>query len=201
MVTLISFLHEYAPKDQDFKAALEVFCNIGAAEFLVPSQNVRDLVVQQGFSMTLIETFETIFSASKPAIALQMAHCASHKCFVVVCEYGSPQERFLQNQQGLLGNQEQLVQPQLFVRYSATSPAIEKYSIGRFVTIPKDHVIHIAYQNKSLCTGTALIPFRSGKRWEVDCEAFFYRGKVYAAFNVTSPLNVAPGQQSMFGDI
>ncbi len=41
---LYSFLHEYTPQDQDFKAALEHYCNIGAAEFLIPDEDVHKAI-------------------------------------------------------------------------------------------------------------------------------------------------------------
>src|SRR6185295_12498409 len=49
---LYSFLDQYAPGDKAFKTTLEAFCNIGAAEFLIPSQDVRNIIATEGFSVT-----------------------------------------------------------------------------------------------------------------------------------------------------
>lgn len=182
---LYAFLHEFASiSDKDFRNALERYCNFGAAEFLVPSDEIRLTIEERGFSITLVEHFDTRYYASKPAIGIQLAQCTSHECFVVICEYGLPPRPF-DDQERLTdtpGNRE----PQLYVLYSSSSPA-NKYSIARFVPIPKDHLITVSYIRQELLKGRAIIPFRSGTPWECDCEAFCYKGKVYAAFNISPP--------------
>ena len=186
---LYSFVHEYAPNDKDFKIALHRYCNIGAAEFLIPSEDVHKVIAERGFSMTLVEYLEREYPVSKPAIAIQLAQCASHKCFVVICEYGwVPQQA---TQQLHMSSISQSRRPQLYVMYSSSSPS-NKYTIARFMPIPKDHVITASYESQQLFSGRARIPFRSGTRWECECEAFFYKGKVYAAFNASLP---APSNQ------
>jgi len=182
---LYSFLHEYtAASDKHFDAALEHYCNIGAAEFLIPAEEVCKVIEEQGFSIRLVEHLEPIYPASKPAIAIQLAQCAIHQCFVVVCEWGQmPQQQM--PQVSFLSPMDS--RPQLYVLYASSSPSA-RYSIGRFVTVPSDHVIALAYQSQSTVKDTAPILFRSGNReWKCECEAFYYKGKVYAAFNASPP--------------
>jgi Zn-dependent peptidase ImmA (M78 family) len=185
---LYSFLHECSPNNDDFKASLDDFCNIGSAEFLIPSDDVHKVIAERGFSITLVEHLEQRYSASKPAIAIQLAQCAKHKCFVVVCEYGLLPQRTTKQitRQVNLRGMPQTRQPQLYVTYSSSSPLV-KYRIAKFVPVPKDHVITGAYESRQLVKGQAKIPFRSGTVWKCECEAFFYKGKVYATFNVSSP--------------
>jgi hypothetical protein len=180
---LYSFLHEYTPRNQDFKTALERYCNIGAAEFLIPAEDVRKAIAERGFSIRLVEYFEPKYPASKPAIAIQLAQCATHKCFVVVCEWG----RMPQQQTSQVSFSSAVETPQLYVLYASSSSSTG-YPIGRFVLVPSDHVIAIAYETQGSVKDIAPILFRSGnRRWKCECEAFYYKGKVYAAFNASSP--------------
>lgn len=179
---LYGFLHDHSPKD--LHSLLEHYCNIGAAEFLVPAKDVRKIIIERGFTIKLIQELDHIFQASKPAIAIQLAQCASHSCVVVVCEYGIiPQRNLDQNAFDVV---EKSTQPQMFVRYSSGSPAY-KYNTGRFIPVPKEHLIMTAYEDQSLIKGRGNIPVHSGKSWTNDCEALFYKGNVYAVFNVTAP--------------
>lgn len=187
---LYSFIHEYASvDDKHFNAVLERYCSVGAAEFLIPAEEVRKVIEQQGFSIKLVQHLEPSYPASKPAIAIQLAQCAAHQCFVAVCEWGQmPRQRAAQASFLSPVNSG----PRLYVLYASSSPST-KYPIGRFVPVPSDHVMALAYQGQNAIRGTAPILFRSGNRaWKCECEAFYYKAKVYAAFNVTPP--TSPGQ-------
>jgi Zn-dependent peptidase ImmA (M78 family) len=178
---LYSFIHEYG--FHGFDQTLEHYCNIGAAEFLVPLEKIQEHIKQKGFGIQLIYEFDNICSASKPALAIQLAQAANHKCIVVVCEYG-----FLQNQnQSQTGMDCEEKKLQLFVQYASSSPSC-KYSCSRFVPIPRNHLIYAAYLNQQYVVGRDKTIFKSGNNWTVDCEAFFYRGKVFAVFNLSMPV-------------
>lgn len=179
---LYGFLHDHCPGD--LRPTLEHYCNIGAAEFLVPADSVRRIIQERGFAIELINHLDEVFPASKPAVAIQLAQCAAHSCVVVVCEYGViPRQN---RDQAYFANIRDATQPQLYVRYSSGSPAY-KYNTGRFIPIPKGHIIASAYEAQGLVKGRGNIPVHSGKAWPNDCEAYYYQGNVYAVFNVTSP--------------
>lgn len=180
---LLSFLHDYAP-GTSLDTALDRYCNMGAAEMLMPSGEVRRTIEEQGFSITLIEQLDRRLIASKPAIAIQLAQCASHECYIVECQYGVPGAH--NRGQPELAQSRSSRRPCLHTTLATGSPSA-KYPIGRYVTIPPTHLMAQAYEEQSLVKGFARIPFRNPSDWRVDCEAFFYRGKVYATFNVTSP--------------
>jgi Zn-dependent peptidase ImmA (M78 family) len=186
---LYSYLHEYAL--DDLESVIESFCNIGAAEFLVPSNDVMAIVAKEGFSIELISYLDVRYPASKPAIAIQLAQVAAHQCAIVVCAYGHIPSRY---EAAALFDSLPNELPQIYVQYSACSPSF-KYKIGRFVAIPREHIISNAYIENASLSGKGLIPFLSGTKWEVPCEAYFYKGKVYAVFNVTS--SVPRGQLSL----
>jgi len=192
---LYSFLHEYAStNDEHFETALESYCNIGAAEFLIPAEDVRTIIKERGFGIALIEQLEPLYPASKPAIAIQLAQCATHKCFVVICAWGIMPHRQRPPQTSYFSSV--VIQPQLHTVYASSSPSTG-YLIGRYVPVPSDHVIAAAYQSRSMVKGTAPILFRSGnRRWRCECEAFYYKSRVYAAFNASQP--ISPDQLRLF---
>ncbi len=192
---LYSFLHEYgSTNDQHFDTMIEQYCNMIAAEFLIPANTIRELINQKGFSIGLIEYLESFCPASKPAIAIQLAQCATHQCFVVVCEWGEPPQKQT-SQTAFVSFAKN--KPQLYVLYAARSPSA-KYPIGRFSPVPSDHVITLAYKTQSMVKDVAPILFRGGSRqWKCECEAFYYKGKVYAAFNMSPPI---PPQQLRLSD-
>lgn len=181
---LYGFLHDHSP--QNMELTVEHYCNIGAAEFLAPMNLVREIINERGFNIELIGELDKVFPLSKPAIAIQLAQCASHACVVVVCEYGLIPKH--NHRQYLLGGIPIPDQPQLFVRYSSGSPTYN-YNTGRFIPIPKEHLITTAYDTRAPVKGRDNIPVHSGRAWPNDCEAYYYKGNVFAIFNVTVPLS------------
>lgn len=186
-----SALHDFACKEQSFERTLESLCNIGAAEFLLPGHQVRSLIEREGFSIQHLKVFCDHRQASMPAAAIQLAQHAAHNCYIVICEIGLPTSSSCQPK--LISSLTQ--SPILYVLYSAGSPSA-KYTISRYTMIPAGHLIQEAHRAQTTMVGSDLIPFKSGKKWPVPCEAMFFRGKTIAVFNVTEP--VTPLQSRLF---
>lgn len=182
---LYNFIHELSANDDDFENTLEYYCNLGAAEFLLPAADLTSVMSSRGFSVRLVADLDLLYPISKPAIAIQLAQCATHQCIVLVCEYGIPPNP---NSHSHLPGINAKAQPILFVQYSASSPSV-KYRGARFVNIPRNHIIETAYQEQKYIKGHDRIPFRSGTDWRTNCEALYYQGKVYVAFNLTAPVS------------
>jgi hypothetical protein len=181
---IYSFIHEHTSNDEEaFHATLEKYCNIGAAEFIIPAANVVQSIMRKGFVISLLKDLDDQHPASKPAIAAQLAACAHHKCFVLICEYGFPPEFNLDTP--LLDSAYANYQQQLYVQYAFPSPQVV-YRIRRYTVLSKDHLFYEVYKNKSKVSDSALMPFRNSKH-PTPCEAFFYKGKVYGVFNMSSP--------------
>lgn len=193
---LYSFLNEIANRNDDLDLLEERFANIGAAEFLIPSNEVARVLNEKGFSISLLPELDKLFSASKPAIAIQLAQCASHRCFVVVCEFGVPPEN--NKLQGQFVEAATVNSSRLYIRYSSNSPSQEKYSIARFVSLPQNHLLSAAFFSQQYVKGKDRIPFKSGHEWVVDCEALYYKGKVYAVFNTSPPAIISSLQPRLF---
>lgn len=193
---LYAFLDNNAPQKKDLTATIDRFANIGAAEFLIPSEDLSLLIYEKGFSVQLIPELDQLYPASKPAITIQLAQCALHHCFVVMCEYGNLSTANVA--------QSNLVEipfdnhPKLYVRYSSNSPSQEKYSIGKYSIIPKDHILSLAFQNQQFIKGRDKIPFKNGNGWEVECEALYYKGRVYGVFNISQPDPPSSQQPRLF---
>lgn len=198
---LYSFLNEYVSGNQALKKVVETYCNFGAAEFIIPMQDLRHFTTNRGFSIAHIKQLEEFYPASKIAIAIQMAHCATHQCHVVVCEHGLPPRRKEVQASSSFLIEALLDSPCLYVAYTAHSPSVMKYSIARYTKIHKEHMIAKVYHQRLHLKGQDTIPFRSPTRWVVDCEAYFLKGKVYAVFNVSSPLTQSTQQLGLFDDL
>ena len=195
---LYEFLDNLATQNQDLRVLKEQFANIGAAEFLLPGKEIKDFIDENGYSIKLLREFDEKYSASKPAIAIQLARQAIHKCFVVVCEYGSIQ---IQDEEQISLPSESTGETEskhYHIRYSASSPS-NKYSIGKYVVIRKNHLLRKIFEERlEFAKGADNIPFRSGKEWAVPCEGIFYKGKVYAVFNIDSPPPPSKLQPKLF---
>lgn len=181
---LHNFLDGFELKDKDFHSTIEKYCNIGTAEFLVPQKKINKIINKRGFTIEMIRELDEVFPASKPAIMIQMAQCASHECILVVCDFGIIPKR-IEDPAPIIKS---TIYPQshLFVQYSSSSPSC-KYSTGRYIPVPKEHFLTGVFARKDFATGNDIILFRSNTKWRVNCEGFFYKGKVYGVFNITDP--------------
>ena len=189
---LYSYLHDTYNKNDNFDKTIELICNIGAAEFILPHDNVHELLNAEGFSLRLVPLLCQKRRVSGPAALIQLINCAPNPCYGVICEYGlSPiqthhyQQTF--SHKGPIHN--------LFILYAMWSLSA-KYPLARWTTIPKEHLITLAHLEKRFVKGEDKIPFRSGRDWRVPCEAIFFRNNVYGLFNVTAPPD--PQQPKLF---
>jgi Zn-dependent peptidase ImmA (M78 family) len=187
---LYSFINEYAGDNID--RSIEHYCNLIAAEFLMPIEVMREYLKVHDFSLAVIPELDKLFPASKPAIAIQLAQAANHKCIIIVCEYGELPDRT----GGYLSPEFQHSRnPCLHIRYSSSSSS-SRYSCSRFMPIPRGHLIYTAYEEQEHLKGRGNTIFRSGNNWQVACEAFFYQGRVFGEFRFSEPQSVT--QLSLF---
>jgi Zn-dependent peptidase ImmA (M78 family) len=164
---------------------MERLCNAGAAEMLLPAEIIRGIMLGKGFSVSLIPQLCETHNASSVAAAFQMVNCVSHHCYLVIAE-----NRLMQlNTELPLLNETSKKAPQekLIIVYSGASSAA-KYSIKRNQII-QNKLLYAALAGKNIIQGQAKIPFASGNGWDVNCEALYYRGRVFAFFNVGSPIS------------
>lgn len=152
---------------------MERMCDQGAAELLIPSDDMRHTLRERGFSISHLPELSKRYTASSIAVAFQMLKVASHKCFLVVAEPFKP---------------EQINTTRLRIIYSGASSA-SKYNIKRFQVLSRNSLLNEAIGKTSPVIGREKIPFASGNGWTVDCEAMSFRDKVFAFFNVDKPIS------------
>lgn len=151
---LYDYLNEVQRKDpRSFDATIERWCQMGAAEFLIPRSQVNSYIAKEGYSVDLIERIANINGASIAATAIQLAVCAPVDCYVVICRYGrSP------------------VSPHGTTLYveQATRRLGAEFPMARGTMIPPDHLFREVWESRQPLSGPSYIPFRSGKTY--SCE-------------------------------
>ncbi|MDF1500750.1 MAG: ImmA/IrrE family metallo-endopeptidase [Anaerolineales bacterium] len=182
---LYSYLHETYSGPGKFEGVIELLCNIGAAELIIPRRKVRALIEAEGFTLAHLPRLCSDRDVSAPAALIQLVQCAPHRCYGVVCEEGVPPTSIPTGQQALMPKPSK---PSLYILYAAWSPSA-KYSIARYTILPGDHLLAQSYRDRCLISGEERIPFRSGNEWRVPCETMYFRGKGYGVFNAIPPPN------------
>jgi len=182
---LYTYLHDTYEDTYDFDRTIELLCNIGAAELILPRDSVRKLIETQGFTIGLVTQLCEQRCVSGPASMIQLVQNAPNRCYGVICDFGIPPNSRIVNQHSFIRTQQTNI---LYILYTMWSPS-EKYSLARFTQIPENHLLTQALKEDSLVKGKDRIPFRSGTDWQVPVEAICFRGKVYGIFNVSPPPN------------
>ena len=183
---LISDLHEYTTQEDGYDRPLEYLCNIGAAEFLMPSKAFTNLYEEQGFNVKLIPFAARYFKSSAIATTIQLAQVAPNSCITAVCE--SIPNDTVSSQAHFSNAKYRSTKQKLHVVYSSSSP-ITKYVLAKHTVIPDDHLIHETSLQTQPVEGESNVPFRSGKKMPCFCEALADGDRVYVLFHLTPPPN------------
>jgi hypothetical protein len=201
-------MHDRLEQDDDFlslladayvrsdDAVMEHLCNVGAAEWLMPSEDVQDMARARGFSTATIPALCRRYHASCLAVAIQMAATASHQCYLVIAA-----PRYVRQDDPLpvlVDVRATRARPRLVMLYTVASPSAP-YAIRRGQPVPADHLMCAAWQRGGEpVSGRAPIPFASGTRWVVPCDALSFRGHVFAFFHASDPMSISPNQMRLF---
>jgi len=166
-----------------YDTIVERLCNAGAAELLIPSTDMQEMIRQYGFSTQIIPELCDRYNASSIAVAFHMIFTATHKCYLVIAEpdYVMPDKLPM-----LADTKPVEAQLKLIMSYTAASPSAE-YSIRRGQIVSSDHPIFTAWEQKDKIACRARIPFSTGKVWEVDFDALYFKSKIFAVFNESYP--------------
>lgn len=192
---LISELDEYTyGQGNRHHPQIEYLCNIGAAEFLMPSKEFVTLYEERGFNVQLILFAADYFKSSMIAATIQLAQVAPNECIAVVCENGLVPNDTAAPQNQLFDTEYCSPKSKLHVIYSASSPAANRW-LTKYTTFPDDHLINQAFLQAKMLENESTIPFPSWKE-SCTCEALPYKNRVYALFHL-SPLP-DPNQMTFF---
>jgi hypothetical protein len=171
---LINFFTEALRRSQAaYDAAIERCCHLGAAEFLMPRDQVRETIGEKGLSVELVELVADGSGASLVAAAIQLAACSPADCYVLLCCFG-PIPKAWPPRTGL------------HIEYAATPCGI-KYPLARFTPLPADHLLTTAWQNRCYANDRSYVPFRSGRRMPCYCEAKYVNGRVLGVLTFAPP--------------
>ena len=152
---------------------LERMCDAGAAELLMPSDELRKMEA----SIALIPELCQRFNASSIAVAFQIVNCAAHACYLVIAEMRQVE----QGQAPLLLNidDDRLSYERLIAIYRGKSPSA-KYYVRQGYVFPSDHEIYSALkQPEQPMYLRASVPI-GDKPWRCNCQILYFRGKVFA---------------------
>lgn len=192
---LISELHDATWSQKDgYEKPLEQLCNIGAAEFLMPSKAFAKLCAEKGFNVKLIPFAARYFKSSTIATTIQLAQVAPNKCITSVFEYGLIPEDTIKSRDQLFRMKHRSSKPKLHVAYSASSPAADRW-LAKYTVFPDNHLINQAFSQTKMLEGESKIFFPSWQE-SCTCEALPHENKVYALFHLTPPPH--PNQMSLF---
>lgn len=181
---LSNFADAYRRSDE---AAMERLCNAGAAELLIPAEDVR----QYACSVALIPNLCERFTASSIAVALQMLNCTTDKRYLVVAETK------LVVVEAPIFDQFNTLDQRLVIVYGAKSPAA-KYPIRRNRVLPPSHGLYYAIQQPGIVLKMdAEVPVGENP-WPLPCECLYFRQKVFAFFRESSRDAINPDQMRMF---
>ncbi len=193
---LISILNEHAYNQKvEYDRQVEKLCNVGAAEFLMPSEEFRKLYEEKGFNVELILSAADYFKSSTIATTIQLSQVAPNQCITAICEFIQDKTTPLQSQ--IFNQKEKSLKRKLRVTYSASSP-IAKYPLAKNTVIPDDHLIHDAFLQDDLVEGESYVPFRSGKKMPCHCEALADGERVYVLFHLSTPPPADQEQMKLF---
>lgn len=181
---IISELDEHSNVDGGKEAAerwLETLCDLGAAEFVLPSEAFARFMGERGWSIGLVPEAATNFRSSVVAAAFQYAHCCPNPCAVLVCEHGRCPERSDSKCPRPSANAAHTNKTPnfLYVAYAPSHP--DAYPMVRHVPVPTDHLIKRAWLTEGVLKGEAPGLFRNRRGYKMPCEAVRIGNRVYAA--------------------
>lgn len=162
---IIEFFTEALRGDERaYALAIERCCNVGAGEFLLPRERVRELLCVEGTSVQLVAQMTRDFGASLVATALQLALCAPQECYMVLATHGAiPQAR--------------PPRTGLYLEYAFASWSV-RYPLARYTPVPDDHLLAAAWRDQQPAGGPSYIPFRSGRRMPCYAEVGWVGGRM-----------------------
>lgn len=192
---LISELHDLTfDQEGEFDRQIEKFCNIGAAEFLMPRNEFKKLYMSKGYNVELILNASRHFKSSTIATTIQLAQVAPNECITAVFEYGLITNNTTPLQDSLFNTKYHPRKPKLHIIYSASSPASDRW-LTKHTIFPDDHLIYQVFSENRMLEGESYIPF-PGWQEPCICEALRHKDRVYALFHL-SPVP-DPNQTTLF---
>lgn len=191
--TICEALAELCSSDEAERPIVEMLCNIGAAEFLMPRAEFVPIIRSAGSLAEQIGEVERTFTdASLPALAYQMAHYASPPGMVLVCAH-APIPR-----NGGFERIQTHIQYAFVPPFPGTRPG--RYRPRRYQVIRDDHPISHVFDTRAGFSGDAYYPYSTATRIPCWCEAAWHaRSRRVVAVLTERPNRRQPAVQPSLG--
>lgn len=181
-------LAELCPDDRTERQVVEMLCDIGAAEFLMPREAFVPLVRSHDPVVGCINVVERQFpGASLPAIAQQIAHYASPPGLVLVCA-DAPIPRPCGFERA-----------RIHVQYAFIPPVSGSTRVRprpkRYQTIRGDHPLFSMFHNRMPFNGETYYPYDTERRIPCRCEAEWHSPSQRVVAFLTERTRTPPSAQ------
>lgn len=173
----LSDLHD-AYEGEELEQNIEVLCNIGASEILIPRAELERLLVRYGASARALAKIIGQFGVSKPAACVALVEAMQEAAIVAVCRAkGKTQTR-----RDMLHGGESPARS-LEVSFAAKTEAA-KYSLSNGSQIPSDHPLYTALETGLPLEEKSYVPFKSGKKMPALMDAHPVGSTVLVVFRL-----------------
>jgi Zn-dependent peptidase ImmA (M78 family) len=153
----LSDLHD-AYEGEHLEENIEVLCNIGASEILVPQAELEALLARYGQSARALVKIVKTFGVSRPAACVALVEHMQEAAIVAVCRAKGK----IQTRRDTLHGGENPSRS-LEVSFACKTEGI-KYSLANGSPIPSDHPIYTALETGLPIEDSSYVPFKSGKK-------------------------------------
>jgi Zn-dependent peptidase ImmA (M78 family) len=173
----LSDLHD-AYEGEHLEENIEVLCNIGASEILVPRAELQRLLARYGQSARALAKIVQTFGVSRPAACVALVEQMQDTAIVAICRAkGKTQTR----RDTLHGGENPA--RSLEVSFSCKTEAV-KYSLSNGSQILPDHPIYVALETGLPIEESSYVPFKSGKKMPALVDAHPDGAVVFAVFRL-----------------
>lgn len=186
-------LAELCPDDHTERQVIEMLCDVGAAEFLMPRATFVPLLRSQLPAVGCIPAVEREFpGASLPAIAQQIAHYALPAGLVLVCAH-APIPRPGGFERARPHVQYSFSRPDSKSRRARPRPK-------RYQTLREDHPLWAILHRPQPFSGETYYPYDTAKRIPCWCDAVWHApsGRVVALLSERDARRHSPDQPALF---
>ncbi len=178
------FLNKPSYQSHDYT---ELLCNIGAAEFLIPSSTIKDDFVNNGFSISSFQFLKNKYNASAQAFVIKFARSSPVDCVCLSCIYEDIEEPPNEEQNKLIEIEEKIT-PKCHIEFWSKSKNF-KYLLKKNTIIPNDHLIKFCLDSKQTLSDKTFFPFASGKKMPCYGECFYENGRIFSILYKDDPIN------------
>lgn len=163
---LLSDLHD-AYEGDSLEEAIEVLCNVGASEILIPQSELDGVLNKYGRGARVLPRMVTQFKVSKPAACVALAQQLEGKAIVAILRAAKKADR-----------------SSFSVQFSSKTAELRNgLAIG--TPIPLDHPLMIAFETGLPLQENSYVPFRKGNKRAAFVDAHPEGNVVYAILTLT----------------